>query len=323
MAEALVGDDVYGEDPTITLLERETAERLGKEAALFVPSGTMANQIALLCHLRPGDEVWAHEASHLATEEQGGVGALASAQLRAMHGADGTLSVAEMERWVRDPTDIHHSPARLVWLENTIAHTGGRILPPAAAREVAVFAAAHDMRVHLDGARIWNAAVASHQSPAEIASNADTVTVCYSKGLGAPVGSAIAGPTTTIASARRARKLLGGGMRQAGIVAAGALFALNRNIDRLAEDHARAGRLAQGLSEKPRLTIDVSTPETNMVIATSGLTPAEEVVTLLAQHGVACFAIAPDTVRFVVHLNLDDDDIDEAIDRIRAALHRR
>lgn len=313
MAEAEVGDDVFGDDPTVRLLEEETAELLGKEAALYVPSGTMSNGVAIYVSADSGDEVWAHERSHVLTHEQGGMSVLARAFPRPFGGPDAYPSQELLTGRMHGVGDVHRARPRLICLENTFA---GRVMPLEEQRRVAAFAHDHGMLLHLDGARLWSAAVAQEISPAAGAAGADTVSVCYSKGLGAPVGSALAGSAETIARARRARKLLGGGMRQVGIIAAGALHALRHHRERLVEDHQRAHRLAEGIAEIPGLSAQA---QTNMVLARTGPGLADRYVEVLAKQGVGCVAMEADLLRFVVHLEIGDNDIATALQRLREA----
>ncbi len=254
MAAAEVGDDVFGEDPTVNALEDRAAQLLGKEAGLFVASGTMGNLVSLLAHLPRGHEAIAGAATHTVIDEAGGHAVIVGATIRALADrADGTLDPAEIIDAFRDPTDIHEPPTGLIVLENTHAHSGGRPLTLEYTRTVAAIAHERGVPLHLDGARFFNACVALGVAPAALAAPADTVTFCLSKGLSAPVGSVVVGPATFIERARRARKLVGGGMRQAGVLAAAGLVALQDGdagmIDRLAEDHANARRLATGLAE--------------------------------------------------------------------------
>jgi threonine aldolase len=313
MAEAEVGDDVFEDDPTVRRLEEETAAVLGKEAALFVPSGTMSNAIAIYVSAGSGAEVWAHEHSHVMTHEQGGMAVLARAFPRPFTGPDAYPDRALMESRMLGLDDVHRAEPHLICVENTFA---GRPAAVAHQRAVAEFAREHGLGLHLDGARLWNAAVALGIGPAEAADGADTVSVCFSKGLGAPVGSAVVGTARTVARARRARKLFGGGMRQVGVIAAGALHALRHHRARLAEDHERAERLGEGMAEIPGLDAEV---RTNMVLVrTSGRTGAAW-VEALAGHGVACVAMGENLLRFVVHLDITDADIDTALARLRDA----
>lgn len=314
MAEAPVGDDVWGDDPTVIELEAEVARMLGKEAAVYVPSGTMGNQIAIRSHTRHGDEIFVHEAAHVVCHEQGGAAALAGVQTRMLAGEGGVLEVATIADRLRDPADPHHARQSLLCLENTIGEMGGRVLPAGRLAELADFAHRNGLRVHLDGARIWNAAVASGRTPAEVAAPVDSASVCFSKGLGAPVGSAVVGSAELIEAARRNRKLFGGGMRQAGIIAAGALHALRHHVERLADDHANARRLAEGMSAYRRLRFDPQAVETNIVLSkvTDG-TPARDVVAELAKVGVLCADLDARTVRFVTHLDVDSEAVEAAI----------
>ena len=315
MAEAVVGDDVWGDDPTVIELEAEVARMLGKEAAVYVPSGTMGNQIAIRSQTRPGDEIFIHEAAHVVAHEQGGAAALSSVQTRMLPGAGGMLDIDTIAVRLRDPADPHHARQSLLCLENTIGEMGGRVLPAERMAELAGFAHKNGLRVHLDGARIWNAAVASGRTPAEVAAPVDTASVCFSKGLGAPVGSAVVGSAEVIEAARRNRKLFGGGMRQAGIIAAGALHALRHHVDRLADDHANARRLAAGLAGYRRLAFAPDAIETNIVLSTvTDGTRASDIVAELAAVGVLCAGLDARTVRFVTHLDVDSEGVDAAVE---------
>ncbi len=313
MASAEVGDDVYGEDPTVRLLEDETAARLGKAAALFLPTGTMANQVAVLVHTQPGDELWTHEGTHLVSSEQGGASRLSGVLLRTFAARHGELRISQLSPWLHDARDVHYTRPRLLWLENSIG-ANGRVLPPARMRGLSSFAHNHGLFVHLDGSRLWNAAVASGLPAAELASDSDSVSVCFSKGLGAPVGSALAGNEDFIAAARRARKLLGGGMRQAGIVAAGALYALRNNCERLSEDHRRARQLADGLAVLSWCRVDVEDVQTNIVFTHLKLGRAPAVASKLREQAVLCDVAGPSLLRFVTHLDIGDAELDQALD---------
>jgi threonine aldolase len=314
MAEAEVGDDVWGDDPTVIALEAETAAVLGKEAAVYVPSGTMGNQAAIRAHTRPGDEILVHGLAHVVVHEQGGAAALAGVQTRMLPGERGMLDPDTVRAALRDPADIHHAPQRLLCLENTIGETGGLVLPSDRMTALARCARAAGLRVHLDGARLWNAAVALGVPPAELVAEADSVSVCFSKGLGAPVGSAVAGDAGFAERARRNRKLFGGGMRQAGIIAAGALHALRHHVDRLADDHRNARRLAEGLAGGARLRFSPEAVETNIVLAAAPGGGAQAVVADLAAAGVLCAALDDRTVRFVTHLDVDAEAVEAAIE---------
>ncbi|OLT28140.1 threonine aldolase [Nocardiopsis sp. CNR-923] len=314
IAAAEVGDDVFGEDPTVRALEEETAVVLGKEAAVYVPSGHMANQVALYVSTRSGEEVWAHEHHHVIGDEQGATAVLSRALPRLYSGApvpDDDLLTA----WTRGARqdDAHRAEPALLWLENTFT---GQVVPLAEQRRVVAFAHGNGMRAHLDGARLWNAAAALEASPAEVAAGFDTVSVCFSKGLGAPVGSAVAGDAATVRRARRARTLLGAGMRQVGIIAAGALHALRHHRERLPEDHSRAELLAERVGEAPGLS---ARARTNMVLVRTPDGAADRFVQLMSEHGVAAFAIGPSRIRLVLHLDITDSDVDAAAEGIAKA----
>ncbi len=316
MASAAVGDDVYGEDPTVIALERRVAELLGKESALFVPSGTMSNQVALLVHTRPGDEVVIGEGAHVAFYESGAGAALAGVQF-AQAGAGGLFDADELSAAVKPKAD-YHPRTSLVCLENTHNRAGGRIFPQIAVEAIVRRAREHGLAAHLDGARLWHTALATGTSEAELARPFDTVSVCFSKGLGAPVGSALVGSRDALGAARRFRKMLGGGMRQAGILAAGALFALEHQRQRLSLDHDSARLLARGLAQLPGLR--VVPPETNIVsVAIEGLS-AERVVAEARSRGVLINATGARSLRAVTHLDLSAADVERAGERLCDAI---
>lgn len=308
MAAAEVGDDVFGEDPTVERLQREVAALLGKEAALFVPSGTMANQIAMLVHTRPGDEVVVSEGAHCVWYESGAGAAWAGVQF-VVAGTGVMFDEASLEAAVR-PRDYYYPRTSLVSLENTHNRGGGRVLPQRLVVSVAARARALGLSVHLDGARLFNAAVASGCSVAELARPADTVSICLSKGLGAPVGSLLAGDRDRIVAAHRFRKMLGGGMRQVGVLAAAGLHALTHHVARLADDHANARRFAESASHSPRL--DVQWPETNIVmvdVADDGSPrPAERLAARAREAGVLLSVFGPRRLRAVTHLDVSHQD---------------
>ncbi|WP_408891653.1 low-specificity L-threonine aldolase [Myxococcus faecalis] len=319
IAEAEVGDDVYGEDPTVLRLEAKVAERLGLEAALFVPSGTQANQLAIGAHCRQGDEVLTEAGSHILHYEGGAVPALWGVQPQPLPGEWGVLSPEMVAAAVREE-NIHNPRTRLLSLENTHNRGGGAVWSVERFAQVVKVARDAGLAVHLDGARLFNAEVAAGVPASSWAKLTDTTAVCFSKGLGAPVGSALVGRADLIREARRLRKRLGGGMRQAGILAAAALYALEHHVERLAEDHANARRLAAGLAEVPGVKVDVKRVETNMVFAEFAR-PAREMVPLLSTQGVLTNpAGGPHTVRLVTHLDVSAADIDEAVARVRRAL---
>lgn len=306
MAAAEVGDDVLGDDPTVHRLQHRAAELLGKEAALFVPSGSMANQIALLLHCRRGDEVIVGQGAHMAFHEAGAASALAGVQLIAV-GTDrgGTFTGADVAAATKPATRLA-PPTVLVCVENTHNRGGGTVWAAEDTAGVARAARDRGLALHLDGARLLNAATAMGRPAAELAAPFDTVALAFSKGLGAPVGSVIAGRRPEIEHATRLRKMLGGGMRQAGILAAGALWALDHNIPRLAEDHANARVLAERLAVIPGLSVDLTSVQTNIVMADLGpsLPAAADVVARLEPRGVRVLPFGPRRLRFVTHLDV-------------------
>jgi threonine aldolase len=311
-----VGDDVYGEDPGAQALEAETAALLGKEAALFVPSGTMANQLALLLHCRRGDEVVVGEGAHCKEYESGGGAAWAGVQF-AEAGRGGTFGVAELDAAVRPIADWLPRSS-LVALENTHNRGGGRIFPQAQVEAVAARARALGLALHLDGARLWNASAATGLAPAVLAAPFDTVSVCFSKGLGAPVGSALVGGREFVVRARRLRKMMGGGMRQVGVLCAAARFALAHHRARLVEDHVAARRFAEGLAGAPGLEASPEAVETNIVLVDTRR-PAAEVVQAASAEGVLVSAFGPHRIRAVTHLDVALADMDVAAAVLRRA----
>ncbi|WP_435098849.1 threonine aldolase family protein [Halorubrum sp. N11] len=313
--DAEVGDDVYRGDPTVNELERRAAEAVGTEAALYVPSGTMANQIAVHVHTDPGQELLLERESHIYRWELAGAAKLSGAQTRTIDAGDRCVPTPDAVREGLVEEDLHRPGTGLLSLENTHNYRGGVAVPVeeiAAAAEVASDA---DVPVHLDGARVFNAAVALGVDASDIVEPVDSVTFCLSKGLGAPVGSILAGDEAFVEAARRVRKLFGGGMRQAGMIAAPGLLALE-NVDRLADDHASAERLAAGLDALPG--VNAPEPDTNIVVAhtdDAGV-HASDLVTACKDAGVGCVEFDEYTTRFTTHLDVDRDDIDAAIDRI-------
>jgi threonine aldolase len=309
MAEAPVGDDVYGEDPTVRELERRTAELLGKEAALFVPSGTMSNQIAIGAHCRAGDELICDSTAHIFVWEGGGIARLHGVSPRTVVGDRGRLTVDLLRGLIR-PDDAHYAQTRLVCLENTHNRGGGRVQPIEQIEAISAWAHSNALKMHLDGARLWNAVVASGLPASRWAAPFDTVSVCFSKGLGAPVGSALVGPAEFIhKAAHRLRKVFGGGMRQAGIIASGALHALDHHLDRLAEDHANARVIAAAVEAVDGLSLECGPVETNLVwIAVDPkLGTAAEVTGLLRERGVLVSPLGPQVVRACTHLDVNAD----------------
>jgi threonine aldolase len=317
IASAVVGDDVFDDDPTVHALQERMAALLGKERALFVPSGTMGNQLAIRSLAAPGDEVLLERESHIFNYEAGAAAALSGVQLRPLPGLGGALLAEQVEGAVRRP-DVHAPPTRLLCLENTHNRAGGAVVARELLAATARAARARGLFVHLDGARLWNAAVATGEPPAAWAEPFDTVMMCFSKGLGAPVGSILAGDAAVIGRAHRARKMFGGGMRQAGILAAACLFALDHHVARLADDHRRARRLAEAASGVAGLAADPSATATNIVLieVREPAWDAESVVARLAERGVRVVPFGTRTVRAVTHLDIDD----AAIERAAAAL---
>lgn len=318
MADAEVGDDVMGEDPTVRRLEERTAALLEKEAALFVPSGTMANQIALSLLADPGTEVIVHEDAHILNYEGGAASALWGITLRTVSGDRGRVHPDVIRSHLRSP-DPHVAPVRAVAVENTHNRAGGAVWSPEDLDAVFATAKQHALDVHVDGARLWNAAAAGGHDPARLVGGAATVSVCFSKGLGAPVGSAVVSTAARIDRARFVRKRLGGGMRQAGIIAAGALHALEHHRERLAEDHRRAARLGEVFREHGVATLPV---ESNLVIAeiaAAGRDP-DAFVRALGERGVLAGSVGRGRVRLVTHLDVDDTGLRTAVDAVRAVL---
>lgn len=318
---AKVGDDVYGEDPTVGALETETAAALGKEAAVFTPSGTMANQIALLLHTRPGDSVICEEGAHIQVYEAGGGAALAGVQFELVPLAE-RMSDAAIEARCR-PEELHAATTSLLCVENTHNRAAGRVLAASEMARIARKARALGMHAHCDGARIWNAAVAAGEPEHVLVAGFDTVAVCFSKGLGAPVGSALAGPAEAMARVRKLRKRLGGGMRQAGVLAAAALFGLRQRA-RLAEDHRRAAALAHGLqalsAPKRALEVQISDPPTNMVYWRLADANGDALAAALARQGVRMLHVGGGWIRAVTHLEITDAGVARALETVRGVL---
>ena len=317
MARAVVGDDVFGEDPTVNELERRAAEMFGKEAALFVPSGTMANLLAVLSQTKPGDTVILSEDAHPYNFESGNLALVAGVLTRTIRCQYGILSAEQVAASIIQTEDHHYSPTTMVSIENTSNRGGGAIYPIETAAEIGSLARQRGLRLHCDGARIFNAVVETGVSPAEYASHVDTISFCLSKGLGCPVGSLLAGERATIWTAHRYRKMLGGGMRQAGILAAAGLYALDHNIERLREDHRRARMFRQTLEGAPGLSFVMPSP-TNMVYLQ--VADARETARRLAEHGVLVHAPAPGVIRTVFHLDVSDTGVDRAVEAFREVL---
>lgn len=318
IARAEVGDDVFGDDPTVVRLQERLAEMLGKEAALFVPSGTMSNQISLRLHCRAGDELICDAGCHIYNYEQGGYAQLVGAIARPVEGCYGVLELSQLESLIR-PDDQHLVRTRLVCLENTHNRGGGRVLPYDGVVEICRWAHRQGLATHLDGARLFNAVIASGIEASRWAEHFDTLSVCFSKGLGAPVGSAVAGPKDLIHEAIRHRKLLGGGMRQAGVLAAAALHALDNHVERLAEDHENAQRLADCIRELDGLELRPEQVDTNIVIFAIDprLGTATEMVERLEAEGLRTIPFGPTLIRAVMHLDVSRADIERACEILR------
>lgn len=321
MYEAEVGDDVYGEDPTVNRLQDRVAALLGKETALFVPSGTMANQICLHVLTQPGDEVIVERGSHVFNYESGAAGLLSGVQLHPLEGDRGRLSVPQVEAAVRPDAEVHPQ-SRVISVENTANKAGGVVYSAERIQALADLARSHDLYLHLDGARLWNAAAALGIAEESLAAPADLVWVALSKGLGAPVGSVLAGPAPLIADARRARKQFGGGMRQAGILAAAGLYAIEHHRPHLPRDHEKATRLAEGLAELPLFSIDPAEVETNIVIVEVSGESAATVVEDLQKEDVLLTPFGPSTIRATTHRDVTMDEIDGALAAIRSYADR-
>ena len=314
MLDAPLGDDVFADDPTVNALQSHIAGLLGKEAALFVPTGTQSNLVGIMSHCQRGDEYIVGQMAHTYRWEGGGAAVLGSVQPQPLdHQPDGTLALRDIEAAIK-PDDSHFARTRLLTLENTI---GGKVLPMAYIADATALARRHGLATHLDGARLFNAAVALGGDPRakarEIATHFDSVSVCFSKGLGAPVGSALVGSADFIRSAHRWRKMLGGGMRQSGVLAAAALHALDHHIDRLADDHALAKRLAEGLAGLPGMSVDA--PQTNIVFAELQGPRAAGLMEHLKSRGV--LATGLNRLRFVTHLDVGAAGVDRAIAAVR------
>jgi len=323
IAEAEVGDDVFGEDPTVNALQEKVAKILGKETAIFVPSGTMANQLAIKSHTQPGDEVIIEATSHPYNFEGGGGAALSGIQFYCLKGVRGVLDASQIEEAIR-PDDHHFPVTKLICIENTHNRGGGSIYPIEKMIEIYRLAKSKGLLVHLDGARLWNASIATGIKPHEYSQWADSVSVCLSKGLGAPIGSLVAGSKSFIDRVHRFRKMFGGGMRQAGIIAAAGIYALDHHVERLKEDHQNSKRLALGLKELNGVSIIPEHVETNIVIfdvTETGMTSAI-VKEMMLREGVLIQAIGKTQIRLVTHLDVTSEDIDDALKAFRKILGR-
>lgn len=321
MAEAEVGDDVFGEDPTVNRLEALAAERLGKEAGLFVISGTMGNQVSIMAHTNRGEEIILDDQSHIFNYELAAMAVLSAAQPRTLKGDHGILEPEDVRQAIRIP-NITCPRTGLVAVETSHNFGGGTVYPLETLREIRRISAESGIAVHLDGARIFNASLATGTPVTELAAQADSVMFCLSKGLGAPVGSIVAGKRAFIDRARRARKMLGGGTRQAGVLAAAGLVALEKMVDRLRDDHENARVLAEGLATLPWITIDLNRVQTNIVIFHIERTDldAPGLILRLAEHGIKAFNMGPDSIRMVTHKDVDRAGILVTLEVLRKAL---
>ena len=322
ISAAELGDDVFGEDPTTNRLEEMAANRMGKEAGILVASGTMGNLISILAHCERGDEVILGDQCHTFRYEAGGIAALGGVHpFTIANQPDGTMHLADIAAAIR-PDNVHFPRTRLICLENTHNRCRGAVLTPQYTESVADLAAEHGLCVHMDGARIFNAAVASGLDVQELTRRVDSVTFCLSKGLSAPVGSVVCGSAEFITAARRIRKAVGGGMRQCGIIAAAGIVAMEEMVERLADDHANAGRLAEGIARIEGLSIDLDTVVTNMVyfnLSSDRLT-CDQFVDRLNEKGVKCLALPPMGFRMVTHYGIESSDIDCALGAIGRVL---
>jgi threonine aldolase len=320
IADAVVGDDVYGDDPTANELERTVAALLGKEDAVFVPTGTMSNQIALRTHTEPGDTVVVHEEAHIVRHELGGAAHNSGVTLAQLAGPYGAFTADQLRATIPKPQTALPShmfdPVTLVCLENTHNDSGGTVWDLDAMRGVLDAAAELGLRTHLDGARLWNAAASSETDLSVLTAGFDTVNVCFSKGLGAPVGSALAGDSATISRARRFKQIFGGGFRQAGILAAGALFALEHNRERLAEDHLNARTFAESINESELITVDLDSVQTNLVYFE--IENADDLAQECLARGVSMLAVGPTTIRAVFHMDVTADDARMAAETVKS-----
>ena len=318
IANAVVGDDVFYEDPTVNQLQETTAELLGKEKGLFVPSGTMANQCAIKTHTQPGDEIIAEEGCHILNYESGAPGLLSGVLFRTIKGHYGTFTAEQVEENIR-PQAYHYPRTALIEIENTHNRAGGIIFPLDEIKRIRQLALQYNIPMHLDGARLWNASAATGIPLKEYARYFDSLSVCFSKGLGAPVGSMLLSSEEFIIRAHRYRKIFGGGMRQAGIIAAGALYALQNNLDRIKEDHQKARILAEAVAESEFFEIDLDFVHTNIVIwnVNSQKTTAEQVVKRLGENRILVLDIGNNRIRAVCHLDVSFEDMNYTAEMMR------
>ncbi len=319
MLAAEVGDDVYGEDPMVNLLQSQVAQMLGKEAGLFVPSGTMSNQLAIRSHTEPGAEVICEYDSHIFNYEGAGPSLLSGVQLHTLKGEHGILSPGAIESAFR-PKDHHYAQTALVVLENTHNRAGGVVYPLSVIEEISKLARSQDYAMHLDGARLMNAVIASGIDPVAYAAPFDSVSLCLSKGLGAPVGSILVGSSKFIEKAHRFRKVFGGGMRQIGMLAAAGLYALEHHVERLSEDHRRAKILAETCQELGCLEDDLAWTQTNIVVVRIKQGNANERVDRFKDEGLLCGAVNDHQIRLVTHLDFNENQLDRAVNILKKVM---
>ena len=319
MATAVVGDDVMGEDPTVNQLEKMAADLAGMEASLFVASGTMGNLVSVLAHCDRGDEVVLGDKSHLYRGEAGGISVLGSVSFKPLHNQeDGTIDINQLFESI-SPDDFHFSKTKVIALENTQNHCGGAVLLPEYVEKVSNFTNKHGLLLHMDGARIFNAAVYLGLNLSTLLENVDSVSICLSKGLSAPVGSLVCGSDEFISKARRIRKMLGGGMRQAGIIAAAGIIALEKMVDRLSEDHINAKKLAVGLSKIPNIGIDIDQVQTNIIFFEIKEVSELKLASLLENKGVKIYPRKPKW-RIVTHSGITSTDVDIVLDAFKKSM---
>ena len=322
MIQAEVGDDVFAEDPTVNRLQKKVAELLGKEAALFVPSGTQANQICLNANTQPGQEVIVDYNAHIFNYESGAGGMLSGIQLHPVIGENGFPSVEQIQEVIR-PFDDHYPQTGLICLENTHNRAGGTIFPIEQIVNISKLAKEHDLRMHLDGARLWNASVATGIALSEYAKYFNSVSLCFSKGLGAPIGSIIVGSENFIKKAHYYRKAYGGGMRQVGIIAAACEYALENNLIKLKTDHSNAKKLAETLHSLPGIELDLNSVQTNLIIfdVSKMGKSASDVCSMLEENGILSLPFGPTKIRFVTHLDVSEQDVNLAIGVLKKVLN--
>lgn len=317
MFNAEVGDDVFSEDPTINELQRFAADLFGKEDALFCASGTQTNQIAINVHVQPGGEIICHEESHIYKYEGGGIAKNSGASVRLLQGDRGRLKLDAIKKWINNPDDVHFPLTQLVSLEDTANRGGGAIYDFEEIKKIKRFCIENNLSLHLDGARLMNALVESNIDPKIYAAEFDSISLCLSKGLGAPVGSVLVGSKEFIKKSRRVRKVFGGGMRQAGIIAAGGLYALKNNVNRLREDHAHARQLEQELNSLEWVD-SVMPVQTNIVVVIlKDASKRDVIISLLAEHGIRIMAFGEGMLRMVTHLDISSEQIDETCSTLR------